>query len=745
MAARRPVFAAALFYALLAVAMVAPALIPGHTLASTDLLWSLAPWTADTPPGVPPYGSNYELADAVAYFQPALEYTRSRLPEMPLWNPHIEGGRPFHASIQPAVFSPFSWPAYVLPFWWSLGVIGALKLWVPAFGTFLLARALGQSHAGALLAGVVAGFGLFHVVWLAWPLSSVWAWLPWLLLLTDRVVRRPGRLPVVGLAVVVAVQYTGGHPETSFHVLAATLAFALLRMQGWRGLLRFGIGALAGTALAAAVLLPFLELLYHSSDLANRKDREPARSPLRYLLSVALPDFWGRPTQLVSEPFIVARAFYAGALPLLLAACALVLKPTRERLIIAAAGAVALTIVVGVEPFFTLIHLVPGFSMAHNTRLAIIALLAVALLAGWGLDSLRPSRWLLPLAVGVLVLPIVGGFAEGGLRFPLGDALASAWGFVTPTDPAVLPLTSMLIWVPFALLAGVLVVKRPAHLATLAVTLTVLDLFRAGMGQNPAIPVDHATVPFTPAMRELANGRFVAVGGELLTPLTANVGMRFGLHDARGYDYPTEKRYDELWRRAVNPPDPLGLTLPSVRASAGPEALRALGLLNVTRILQPPDEPALSLPRVYAGPDAVVYANPRATPRTYVAGSERVVEDQLTAVLESGPEAVVSEPLGLDGSGTARITRDDPEHVAVRSDTRGRAMVVLADTYFPGWKATVDGADAPIIRTQHLLRGVVVPAGTHTVEFRYAPLSWRIGWIVSLLTALALVGVAWRR
>ena len=165
--ARRPAAAAALFYALLSVAMVAPALIPGHTLASTDLLWSLAPWTADVPEGVRGLGSNWELADAVAYFQPALEYTRERLPSMPLWNPLIEGGRPFHASIQPAVFSPFSWPAYVLPFWWSLGVIGAMKLWVPAFGTFLLARRLGQSNGAALLAGVVAGFGLFYVVCLA--------------------------------------------------------------------------------------------------------------------------------------------------------------------------------------------------------------------------------------------------------------------------------------------------------------------------------------------------------------------------------------------------------------------------------------------------------------------------------------------------------------------------------------------------------------------------------------------------
>jgi hypothetical protein len=353
------------------------------------------------------------------------------------------------------------------------------------------------------------------------------------------------------------------------------------------------------------------------------------------------------------------------------------------------------------------------------------------------------------VAVAFVVLPVFGGWWLNGRQFgPFGDALESAWGFVDPTDVAVLPLMSILIWVPFAVAAGVLVVKRPAWLPAAALALVVLDLFRAGMGQNPAIPTDHATLPVTPAMRELTGGRFVAVGGPLLTPLTANVGMRYGLSDARGYDYPTEKRYDALWKRAVNPPGPLDITPPTTEATAGPQALQALGLLNVTRVLSPPDEP-LPLREVYAGADARVYENPRATPRTYVVGRERVVDDQLGAVLEPGFDAmdvaVVSESLRLSGAGEARLVRDDPEHVVVEATTRGgHSLVVLADTYFPGWTAKADGKKVPIVRTQHLLRGVVVPAGTHTVEFRYEPWSWRVGWIVSLLTALALVGVAWR-
>jgi hypothetical protein len=739
---RRPSLAAAALYAVLALLFVAPALVPGRTLASTDLLWSITPWTADRPDGVRDVGANWEMADAVAQFQPFLAYTRERLPDIPLWNPYIEGGRPFNANMQSAIFSPFSWPAYVLPFWWSLGLIGALKLWVPAFGTFLLARRLGQSLGGSLLAGLVGGFGLFHVVWLAWPLSSVWAWLPWVLLATDHLVRGPTRRAFAALAFVVALQYFGGHPETSFHVLAAALLFALLRgprRVGW-----FLGGVVAGTALAAIALIPFVELLAHSSDLANRANREHAHTPARFGLALALPDYWGRPTQLVSQPFIVTRAFYAGALPLMLA-CVALLRPTRERVAIAVAGAVALAIVLGVQPFFFVANHVPGFAQAHNTRLAIVTLLCSALLAGWGLDTVAPRAR--AVVVAVAVLPVLAGLIRAG-AYPAWEAVKVAWGFATPRDVDVLPLASVLIWIPFAVLGVALLWQRPRWFVPAVLVLTMLDLARAGMGQNPAIPVAHAVTPRTGAMDAIGHERFVAVGGSNsgITPLTANVGMRYGLRDARGYDYPTDKRYDDLWRRAVTKPDPLGFALPSTTANATPTALRALGLLAVSRVMS--DRP-LPLREVYAGPDARVFANDDAVPRAFVVGAEQVTGDQLSAVTAPGFDprrtAVVSAPQRISGSGRASIVTDEDERVVVRAQASGRALLVLADTWFPGWKATVDGRPAPIVRTDQLLRGVVVGAGAHTVEFTYVPWSWRAGWIVSLLSAVGLLGLAWRR
>jgi hypothetical protein len=196
----------------------------------------------------------------------------------------------------------------------------------------------------------------------------------------------------------------------------------------------------------------------------------------------------------------------------------------------------------------------------------------------------------------------------------------------------------------------------------------------------------------------------------------------------------------------VTKPDPLGFTLPSTTANATPSALRAMGLLAVSRVMS--DRP-LPLREVYAGPDARVYANPEAVPRAFVVGAEIVTDDQLEAVTAPGFDplrtAVVSKRLSVSGTGRARVVADEPERVVVRADASDRALLVLADTWFPGWRARVDGRDAPIVRTDQLLRGVVVPAGAHTVEFAYVPWSWRAGWIVSLVAAVALLGLAWRR
>ena len=350
---------------------------------------------------------------------------------MPLWNPSIVAGRPFHANAQSAVFSPYTFPAYVLPFWTALGWIGVLKLWVAAFGTYLLGRSLGMGFAGALLAGIVFAFSLRMVTWLSYPAMGVWTLIPWLLVATDRLVRRPDLLAGAGLATVVGLQFLCGHPESSFHALLAAVAFLALRVwqarrrpagvPATRAVVAFGAGLAGGAALAAVLLVPFGELLWLSADLRERADQSvDVHLPVRDALGIFLYDWWGRPTQTPLRPFLLDRALYAGALPLALAAAALVLRPTVTRVAVALFGALWLAVALGVPPFLQIVTRLPVFSSGHNTRLVVLSMLALALLAGWGLGELSSRRGASPGRARVVV-----GIAAALLLVPPAVAIAA--------------------------------------------------------------------------------------------------------------------------------------------------------------------------------------------------------------------------------------------------------------------------------------------------------------------------------
>jgi hypothetical protein len=229
--------------------------------------------------------------------------------------------------------------------------------------------------------------------------------------------------------------------------------------------------------------------------------------------------------------------------------------------------------------------------------------------------------------------------------------------------------------------------------------------------------------------------------------------MRYGLYDARGYDYPVEKRYDTLWRAEVGPPGdivpPTAFALPTARA------LRALSLLSVSDVMVDPDAEPLRLPGLrlaYDGPDARVYSNPAALPRVFLVDRQQVVEGEdaaLAAVTDPSFDgrsaAVTEEPIaGLTGAGSkdspgnARLAGYGRDETTVDVDAQRDSLLVLTDVWFPGWKASVDGQEVDVERVDYLLRGVPVPAGTHTVRLWYEPASWRAGWIISLL---ALAGV----
>ncbi|MEJ5250102.1 MAG: YfhO family protein, partial [Caldilinea sp.] len=142
--------------------------------------------------------------------------------------------------------------------------------------------------------------------------------------------------------------------------------------------------------------------------------------------------------------------------------------------------------------------------------------------------------------------------------------------------------------------------------------------------------------------------------------------------------------------------------------------------------------------------DVKVYRNLDALPRAYFAG-EMMAVDNFEAALAAlrrlaGRVAVVEGTLdGAQPAGAqdrAEIVEYTPERVRIRTQSAQPALLVLSDSFYPGWSATVDGRPASIKAVNGLFRGVVAPAGVHEVVFTYEPTGWRLG------LGLAMVGAA---
>ncbi len=95
---------------------------------------------------------------------------------------------------------------------------------------------------------------------------------------------------------------------------------------------------------------------------------------------------------------------------------------------------------------------------------------------------------------------------------------------------------------------------------------------------------------------------------------------------------------------------------------------------------------------------------------------------------------------GTGASGTARIVSEEPTHLEIAVAADRPSLLFVADPYYPGWQATVDGRPTPLLRADYIFRAVAVPAGSHLVALTFEPHSARWGLALSAFT-LAFMGV----
>jgi hypothetical protein len=226
--------------------------------------------------------------------------------------------------------------------------------------------------------------------------------------------------------------------------------------------------------------------------------------------------------------------------------------------------------------------------------------------------------------------------------------------------------------------------------------------------------------------REVGNWRGMR---ETLLP---NVGMLDGVALANNFDPLLVGRYADLLEVAVK----------------APTLLRVMGVTHVVS-----DRPWPNGEAVYKGDLVTFYRLPDSLGRAWVVPAARQVSsDAIVAALadpafDAGGEALVESPLiprlasSFPISGDQLlILQDAVNRVTIHAILDAPGYMVLADTWYPGWQATVDGESADILRANHAFRAVWLDAGEHIVEMVYRPASVRTGGAISLIVLFLLVG-----
>ena len=764
--------------------LLSPSLLGGKILSSGDVVFFQGPFFGEKPASLTAEG-NSEMFDPVLVFQPDLITIRRALEsgEIGLWTPYQQGGRPLWASQQTAPLFPLTWLAFVASFWRALALIGALKLLLAAVGAYALGRWLGLARGPAVLAGVAYAFCTYINDGLQFPLSAVMAMMPWAMMMAGRVGRHGRVLDALGLMLAVGLTLLTGSPELITIALGGVVAYALYELAATvpgggepppasrrRRLGLLLLGGVGGLALSAAALGPFAEFL----TLANTTSRGGVGIyPNSIAYSFFFPELWGSPDKALGQfgPInYTERTAYIGALPVLLAVGGVFARRPRGVHLFWIVFTVAAALIAMHSFVHNFVSELPGPDKVGLLRALMLIDIGGALLAGFGLqawlqaDGRARVRMMSVMVIAALVpaaflLRDVNPFSHFGAA--LGEIPS-----LSRTDVAMKEFIKQIVawrWLVFCGIGLVLLTlsRRIPNgaVAAAVIALVAADLLTVDAGYNPQIPLSEADPPKPPALGYLQS----SIGHQRMTGtltsdavgLQANLAERYALRDMDSYNFPKTARWADLWGAYGQSTGDQNDWNPEL-----PKSHAVLDAFAVSYVVPPAGirgpsylEPVFN----QVQGSQLVLENPTALPRAWVAYDWRQGSGQLqsaavtaassTAELHSRPvlEEAPPSPSGsaLPAPGPATFLADKDEYVSLQVHALRAGYVVLDDSYYPGWQATVDGHPAKIVPADENFRAVAVSAGEHTIDFRYRPASFRVGAIISILAALSmLVGLA---
>ncbi len=711
------------------------------------------PWNTPSWPGFTPFVAHKELlaVDALRQIFIWKEYAFSLLRQgtWPLWNPYNFSGQPLLANFQSSVFYPLSWGFLFLPAIaaWSIYIFSQPVL-AGIFMFWFLKNKL-QSKTAALFGALTLIFCAFFATRYFWGVYlHPLIWLPLELLVVDKFAdTKIGGLKFIAfLSPLLVLNVLGGYPQDAVFGFLIAGSYFLFR-AGIKRMLPLTAAVLLTLMVCAVQLLPTAEL-YQNSLREGKATNDAYNGSIvewKHLVQIISPDFWGSPATNNYEggqDYSGVNAYF-GVIPLIFAVYALFSLRKQKEIAFWAAVAAAGLLLSFRNPIAYLPRFlrIPILSSGGPWNSLFLFQFAAAVLAGWGLNKVLPKnpRRVLPITLIILAAAL-------GLLF-----------FGRQSSTAVRNTLLQLAW----LLLFIFSLLLPRKLFSGAVLL--LLLVSGGIFLLKVSPFGDSKYfyPRHPLLGFVQNyGGYNRVFGYGSSRFATNFATFYRIYSPEGYDSLSPRWYGQLIASAETGTIPEKVNRADIFLTEAdtPYRRKLLNLLGVKYFFDRAENPQeTDKPNLLKYPpeqfnflkhwgEAAVYENREALPRVFLAENylvrrkEETIRTFYAGATDLSKTVILNEPLsGVIGPGTAEITNYTPGKVSIKTDSPGRSLLFLSDTYYPGWKATVGGKATKILLADYAFRAVSVPPGQNEVVFSYEPDSFRYGlWLSTVGLAVTL-------
>ena len=661
--------------------------------------------------------------------------------QIPLWNPYSFSGNPHLANFQSAVFSPFNLLLFIFSFIDAWSILILLQPLLAGLFMYLFVREIGVSRAGSLISSVIFMFCGFIVVWMAYgTLGYAILYLPLALFAVEHYYRNGRFRSLLLLALTVPLSFFSGHFQISFYFFAALIFYIIFKAFIKRNARSTGYlltSVVFGLLIAAIQLIPSTNLYLQS--VRSELFQVGEAIPFQYLVTIISPDFFGNPvTRNDWFGHYAEWSSFIGIWSLFLAIYAMARFRSWKVTFFLILGLSSVALAVNSPLSLLLVSLkLPVLSTSALSRVIVLFSFSFAVLAGLGFDRLRQDlemRRAKKTIIGIIILTLA--FLIGVWTIILvGKVYPSEWLIVAKRN-FILPTV---FFVAGAFLLIISIRKKIFILLTIFYLLFTIsfDSLRFAQKWMPFDPkkLVYPDVTVIDAIKKnIDYGRiFGNIGGEVTT--------YYKFLSIEGYDPLYIGRYGEFIRSAST-----GELIEAERSVVkldrrGKYTNRVLDLLGVSLIFHPvadtnqgwafpvwEDKNRFSL--IYQEKKFQLFRNNFVLSRASLFYNYEITTDKKEIIKQFYDESfdfrkkiILEEKVNIpiqNGSGKAKIISYGPNRVVVQAQTTTPALLFLADNYYPGWKARVNGKEAKIYRADYTFRAVVVPEGKSTVEFEYS-------------------------